>query len=38
MGAINKKSNEYAGLIPQDIYDKTPKAVFAAIPRVELPF
>ncbi len=29
--AINKTSNDYADVISQELYEKTPKAVFAAI-------
>ena len=31
MGAINKKMNNYAEAISPELYEKTPKAVFAAL-------
>lgn len=30
-GKINKLSNQYADVIPSDVYESTPKAVWAAI-------
>lgn len=30
-GKINKLSNEYADVLPREVYENTPKAVWAAI-------